>query len=157
MKGISFRPATARDQGTIRLLVVSANLYPLDLDWRRFQVAENGGRILGAGQIRVHPDGGRELASVVVARKYRRRGIGTELVRRLLDGRRDRIFLCCSENLGPFYTRFGFQRIPPEALPGRLEYLFRIEALGSLVLSVVRPSEPDLIAMARHPDGASSG
>ncbi len=157
MEKITFRAATASDQGRIRLLVLSANLYPLDLDWRRFQVAVNGARILGAGQIRVHPDGCREMASVVVARKYRRQGIGTELVRRLLNGRRGGVFLCCREDLGPFYARFGFRLIPPETLPDSLEFLYRIEALGSLVLSIFRPSEPDMIAMARFPDRVPSG
>lgn len=154
---IKIRPATARERGFIRFLVLSANLYPLQLDWRRFHVAENGGRILGAGQIRVHSDGAREMASVVVARAYRRKGIGTRLVRRLLDGLQDRVFLCCREDLGPFYAGFGFQRISPESLPNSLGYLYRIEALGSLVLSVVRSTEPDLIAMARDPTLALSG
>lgn len=145
------RPATPGDRGTIRRLVVSANLYPLNLDWRRFAVAENGAGILGVGQIRVHVDGSRELASVVVRKPYRRRGIGSGLVGRLLEGRRKRVFLCCRADLEPFYRRFGFIRVPPETLPDSLAYLYRIEALGSLVLSVFR-REPDLVAMARQPE-----
>lgn len=148
---IRLRPAAPEDRGTICRLVVSANLYPLNLDWRRFAVAENGGGILGVGQIRVHNDGSRELASVVVRKPYRRRGIGSELVGRLLEGRRNQVFLCCREDLEPFYARFGFHRVPPETLPDSLGYLYRVEALGSLVLSVFRPDEPDLIAMARQP------
>lgn len=43
---------------------------------------------------------------------YRGRGIGTELVRRLLERLRDRymIDLVCDEDLVPFYERFGLTR-----------------------------------------------
>ncbi len=44
--------------------------------------------------------------------EYRGRGIGTELVRRMLDLLEDRymIDLCCDEDLVAFYERFGMSR-----------------------------------------------
>lgn len=148
---ITLRAAGQSDQGTIRRMVVLANLYPLDLDWRRFLLAKDGNRTVGVGQIREHPDGCRELASVVVERPYRNRGIGTRLVTRLVEKEREEVFLCCREDLGDFYGRVGFQPISPARLPNSLEFLYRIEALGTRVLTVFRPTEPDLISMIRVP------
>lgn len=49
---------------------------------------------------------------------YRGRGIGTELVRRLLAELDDvySIDLVCDEELRPFYARFGMQPLPAMAL-----------------------------------------
>lgn len=45
--------------------------------------------------------------------EYQGRGIGTELVRRMLDLLEGlyMVDLCCNEDLVPFYERFGMQRL----------------------------------------------
>ncbi len=73
---------------------------------------EAGGRVVGF--ITAVGDG--VLASYIplleVLPEYRGQGIGTELVRRLLDRLRDRymVDLVCDEDLVPFYERFGMVR-----------------------------------------------
>jgi GNAT superfamily N-acetyltransferase len=50
--------------------------------------------------------------------EYRGQGIGTELVRRLLERLREfySVDLVCDDDLAPFYERFGLQRIGAMAL-----------------------------------------
>jgi len=52
---------------------------------------------------------------------HRGQGIGTELVRRLLDELGDlySVDLVCDEELRPFYARFGMQPLPAMALRRR--------------------------------------
>lgn len=59
---------------------------------------------------------------------YRGRGIGSELVRRLLERLRDRymVDLVCDEDLVPFYERFGMARYGAMILRRR-EALDRVE------------------------------
>lgn len=56
--------------------------------------------------------------------EHQGRGIGTELVRRMLALLEDRymVDLCCDENLVPFYERFGMGRLVGMALrqPGAI-------------------------------------
>lgn len=58
---------------------------------------------------------------------HRNTGIGSELVRRMLETLRDlyMVDLCCDEELAPFYERFGFQKVQGMALR-------RYERLNSL-------------------------
>lgn len=70
------------------------------------------------------------LPLLEVRPEYRGRGIGTELVRRVLEllGGRYMIDLCCDEALVPFYERFGMQRWVGMGLRNR-------EALGQEALT----------------------
>jgi hypothetical protein len=58
------RPASADDQYAITAIVRAARIYPRDLDWQRFLLAQWGQDIIGVGQVRPHRDGSRELASI---------------------------------------------------------------------------------------------
>ena len=57
--------------------------------------------------------------------EHQGRGVGTELVRRMLALLEERymVDLCCDENLAPFYERFGMSRVVgmslrrPSAIP----------------------------------------
>ena len=49
---INIRPATAKDGETIKALVRMARINPRNLDWRRFIVAEENGRVVGIGQVK---------------------------------------------------------------------------------------------------------
>jgi amino-acid N-acetyltransferase len=69
------RPATAGDQAEIGRLVRQARLNPRALDWRAFVIAEADDNPVGVAQVRRHPDGSRELASLVVVPAHRERGI----------------------------------------------------------------------------------
>jgi len=45
--------------------------------------------------------------------KYRKQGIGTELVKRMLDQLKDyyMVDLCCDENLDGFYKKLGMEKV----------------------------------------------
>ena len=112
------RAATAADSGRIRRLVIGAGLFPLDLNWRRFLVAEDDGQIVGCVQMRRHR-GADELSSLVVARSQRGRGVARQLIERLLVDEPGPVYLICAERLEPFYRRFGFV-VVDEGLPAAL-------------------------------------
>lgn len=64
---IHIRRATSRDQDAIVALVRSERLNPTGLDWPHFVVAaDDGGRLVGAVQLRWLADGARELGSLIV-------------------------------------------------------------------------------------------
>ncbi len=83
-------------------------------------VAEEDGKVVGKGNLVVHralARGGARVGrveEVVVKKEYRGRGIGTEIVRALLEeARRRRVYkveLACEEELEGFYGRLGFKR-----------------------------------------------
>lgn len=79
------------------------------------------GRIVG----RVNVVGDGVLSAFVplleVLPEYQRRGIGTELMRRVLElvGDRYMVDLLCDDGLVPYYERFGMQRVTGMALRNR--------------------------------------
>jgi len=115
---LRLRAATAADSGRIRRLVIGAGLFPLDLNWRRFIVAEDGRQVVGCVQMRRHR-GADELGSLVVARSQRGRGVARLLIERLLEGEPGPVYLICAERLEPFYRRFGFN-VVNDGLPSAL-------------------------------------
>ncbi len=84
-KNITIRPATEDDQHAITRLVHDARFNPHGLDWRRFVVADESGRIVGCAQLKIHRHGTRELHLLAVERGRRGVGIGSRLVEALLD------------------------------------------------------------------------
>jgi N-acetylglutamate synthase-like GNAT family acetyltransferase len=115
---VHIRVAVAADRHRIRAMVVGAGLLPTGLDWRRFLVAEEGGRVVGCVQMRRHRDAN-ELSSLVVAREQRGRGIARMLIDELLRREAGVVHLMCHERLIEFYRRFGFAVIDAD-LPGAL-------------------------------------
>jgi amino-acid N-acetyltransferase len=113
----SIRPADAADQPAITAIVYAARINPRDLDWRRFLVAEEQGRVVGVAQVRPHSDGSRELASLAVIRERRAQGVGGALVRALLAREPGPVHLMCMDWLEPYYQRFGFRRLGRAELP----------------------------------------
>lgn len=81
----TIRTATEDDQHAITRLVRDARLNPSELDWRRFVVADEGGRIVGCAQLKIHRHGTRELHLLAVEPERRWAGIGSRLVAALLD------------------------------------------------------------------------
>lgn len=88
-------------------MVVGAGLYPFGLNWRRFIVAEEQGRIVGCVQMRRHGDAD-ELSSLVVVRSHRGRGVARLLIEHLLARESGAVHLICAARLAAFYARFGF-------------------------------------------------
>src|SRR5213594_481541 len=108
----TIRLAVSTDQRTIRALVRSAGINPMNLAWPNFLVAEEDGAVVGIGQVKTHGDGSRELASMVVVPERRGQGIGRALIESLIDRYPHEVLhLTCRRELGVYYERFGFRRL----------------------------------------------
>jgi amino-acid N-acetyltransferase len=129
------RPARSTDIADIRSLIRAVGINPLGLDWRRFALAVSpDDQMIGCGQIKVHKDGSRELASIAVQGNWRGRGVATGIIDCLLQNGIGNIWLMCRSERVPFYTRFGFDEVTEiEELPS---YFRRIYKLWELLRSI---------------------
>eukprot|EP00190_Bangiopsis_sp_CCMP1999_P004409 CAMPEP_0198730850 /NCGR_PEP_ID=MMETSP1475-20131203/26663_1 /TAXON_ID= ORGANISM="Unidentified sp., Strain CCMP1999" /NCGR_SAMPLE_ID=MMETSP1475 /ASSEMBLY_ACC=CAM_ASM_001111 /LENGTH=182 /DNA_ID=CAMNT_0044493717 /DNA_START=71 /DNA_END=619 /DNA_ORIENTATION=- len=154
---IEVRDGQQGDAPAVRRMVWKEKMNPLAVnDMSTFAVAvdDEGGQIVGCVQLR-HCGGGervRELASLVVDEKYRRRGISRSLMGKLLTSQEAdnvEIFLLCPSFRDNVYKEFGFKRVPWGALPTsmmKVEY-----ALGQVVSRFVLGT--GIIPMRRSPLG----
>jgi len=114
---LTLRDATAGDDVTVRRIVRAAKINPSGLNWPRFIVAEDGGAIVGVGQVKPHRDGTRELASIAVIPARQGQGIGTAIIDELLRRERGTVYLTCRSRLQGYYERFGFKRLETREYP----------------------------------------
>lgn len=130
--GIRLRPATDRDAGRIRSLILRVRINPTQLDWRRFVVAvDPAERLIGCGQVKPHGDGSRELASIAVRPAWRRRQVASAIVAELQRLHPPPLWLTCRPKLTGFYERFGFQIVEqPDAMPRYFQKILRLARLG---------------------------
>ena len=130
------RPATASDAGAIRMLIFRVGINPRDLDWRRFLVAvDEEGKLIGCGQVKPHRDGSRELASIAVRPNWRRRGLASEVIRRLMAEAGPPLWLMCRGDLAEFYRRFGYVSVEdPEAMPKYFRRGYRLATAAGRLL-----------------------
>jgi amino-acid N-acetyltransferase len=156
---------------TIRGLVFSAMLDPTQLHWSQFWVIEEMplvgersplnlpspvvsdsnenssiGRIVACGQLRSFP-GAQELGSLVVAKQWRDRGLGSHLTYHLIQQASEPLYLeCLGRRLPRFYQRFGFVPVLWRELPRSLKWKFAPSALGSgllrIPITLMRYQEP---------------
>ena len=114
---LTLRDATVEDQPTIRQIVRAANINPTGLDWPRFILAEDGGAIVGVGQVKPHRDGTRELASIAVVPDRQGQGVGSAIIEELLRREKGTLHLTCRSRLQGYYERFGFRLLAPGDYP----------------------------------------
>ena len=119
------RPARAHDQEAIVKMVREAHLNPMDLQWRRFLVAEDEAGIVGVGQIRPH-EGAPELGSLVVREERRGNGVGGQLINALIAQSPGTLYLFCRPQMGSYYARFGFRAITVKEAPPSLRLRYAI-------------------------------
>jgi N-acetylglutamate synthase-like GNAT family acetyltransferase len=130
--GVSLRPARQDEFPAIQRMVYAERLNPMGLDWKHFWVAlDSAGEIIGCGQLKPHGDGTVELASLVTSAAWRGRGVAGMLVRRLIAEHANQrpgepLYLTCRGELGPFYQKFGFQRLAFADLPPYFRRIVRI-------------------------------
>jgi amino-acid N-acetyltransferase len=113
----NIRPAVESEQAAILEMVREAQLNPFNVKWPNFLIAEEEGHMIGVGQLRPHTDGSCELASLVVAPDQRHKGVGSALMRGLLQNQPAPIYLFCENDLEAYYQRFGFHRVESRVLP----------------------------------------
>jgi N-acetylglutamate synthase-like GNAT family acetyltransferase len=140
---VIIRPAVADDQYAITAIVRAARLYPRDLDWPRFLLAQWGQDVIGVGQVKPHKDGSRELASIAVVPEWQGNGVGSALIRALLARETSPLHLMCADDREHYYQRFGFQRLDRRAMPpyfrrfARIAPVIRLLSLNRLRLIVM--------------------
>ncbi|MEA5505244.1 GNAT family N-acetyltransferase [Halotia wernerae UHCC 0503] len=134
--GCILHKATSADQWSIRLLVFSAKLDPTQLRWQKFWVIECNEDLVACGQLR-NFSSVQELGSLVVARAWRNRGLGTFLTQHLINTATQPLYLeCLGERLVKFYSRFGFVPVTFEDLPQSLKGKFGISQLAKKLIRV---------------------
>lgn len=112
------RPANRKDAARVQLLLGTEGLDP-EFRAAEFVVAEIDGRIVGCVRARPLPAGGTELASLVVEKSHRGRGLARSLVSMALLGAQHPVFAL---TLVPdFAGRAGFEPIPASDLPQSLQ------------------------------------
>ena len=136
----ALRRAVRGDQPAIRALIHAVHINPMGVDWRRFVVAvDEGGQLVGGGQIKVHGDGARELASIAVVEGWRGRGVARAVIEELMANADPPLWLTCRSRLAPLYQKFGFRRIgPSERLP---RYFSLVRSMVSVLTSMSNADE----------------
>jgi N-acetylglutamate synthase-like GNAT family acetyltransferase len=131
----TLRWATEEDAPVIKRLVRDAKINPLGIHWQRFIVAEDavaeGRPLVGIGQVKVHGDGSRELASIATVPDRQGEGIATAIIRALLEANASAsagpLYLTCRTHNEGFYERFGFCRVrDAEGLPPYFRRMVRL-------------------------------
>lgn len=125
---IKLRPATAADQPVIKQMVKGAHLNPMGLKWQRFTLAVTpDGDTIGCIQHKPHQGGVTELASLVVNKRWRRKGVARLLIDHLKETAGSPLWLMCAAHLAPFYEPFGFRRVYlGQPMPGYFKWIYRL-------------------------------
>ncbi|NJK68325.1 MAG: GNAT family N-acetyltransferase [Microcoleus sp. SU_5_3] len=132
----AIRPASAQDIKSIRMLVWNAKLDPTQLRWQQFWVIECNGDLVACGQLRNFASA-QELGSLVVAKDWRDRGLGSYLAKHLIAQATEPLYLeCLGKRLASFYTRFGFVEVPVQELPQSVKLKFGLSQLGKTLFRI---------------------
>jgi len=131
---IKIRPAIEAEQEEINRIIKEAGINPRQLDWQRFLVADDEGKVIAIGQVKPHGDEVRELASLAVIPEHKGQGWGRKMVEALLEQEEGKIFLICKSLLEPYYNRFGFHTLKFKEMPS---YYQRLYLLANLVLPIM--------------------
>lgn len=145
--GYTLRRAGRRDALPIRGLVYRTGINPLGLDWRRFWVVSDPqGRVVACGQVKIHRDGSRELASIAVAPGHRGKGLARAVIERILESVEGPLYLTCRPQLRELYQKFGFAvLLDPAEMPA---YFLAVWTLARRIGRVV-PRFGGLLVMRR--------
>ena len=144
MAEYEIRPALESESAQIKDLIHLAGINPTGLDWKRFIVAVNdGGEVIGCGQVKPHGAGIQEMASIAVSHVYRGRGFARKIIEELLRKTSRPLYLMCIAHNGPMYEKFGFKSITYEQMP---RYFQRIKKVFGIA-DVFRQTGEELLVM----------
>jgi N-acetylglutamate synthase-like GNAT family acetyltransferase len=127
---IAFVPALESDFPAIKALIYETGINPISLDWHRFTVAKTpDGQFIGCGQLKPHGDGTVELASIAVVPGWRKKGVASGIIQKLMAQAPRPLYLTCISPMGRYYQKFGFRAISGDELPKYFRRLSKIAAL----------------------------
>ena len=138
MENVVIRRATEKDQPQILALARGERLKPTGLDWPKFVVADYDGKVVGAVQLRKHPEGSQELGSRVVAREFRRQGLAARLIEKRLAQTTGRMLVITGGAYADYYRRWGFREIKPRHAPLFVCANYWLGYLGGGLISLFR-------------------
>jgi len=150
-KPFRLRKAQAADQKVIRKIVRRARINPFGIYWSNFLVAEVDGHIAGIGQIKIHGDGSRELASIAVRPEFQRQGIATAIIESLLTWEEGVLYLTCMRKMEGFYRPYGFRRATGTDLSPAMARLDLLNQWFSRIGSLFTSKPMGGIVMRRDP------
>jgi amino-acid N-acetyltransferase len=113
-------------------------LNPVRRDILAFKVAECDGRVVGAVQVRKHPDGARELGSLIVERGKRGQGIAAMLIGAWLNETNGPVYMITGRAHADHYRRFGFAPCTAKAAPRSVRFHYMMGRMGRVVSFVLR-------------------
>ena len=151
---IYLRRATAADQPQIDALIRTVGINPMGIKWPRFIVADENGRIVGAGQVKPHGDGVREVASIAVAPDRQGMGVGRAIVATLVSLEPAPLYLYCADHNESYYVQFGFRALETVEMPSSLRRLHYVANTLARVISAVSGRQRRLVVMGRGLDRA---
>ncbi len=122
---ITLRPAIANDQPKITALINKVRINPRNLNWGRFIIAEDGDQFIACGQIKPHSDGTKELASIAVEPDYQGKGVGSMVMKALLEREPGELYLTCLRHNVTYYQKFGFRELTFDEFPPDMKRMFR--------------------------------
>ena len=129
MAEFTVRLATREDFPAIRSLIHTVRINPFGLNWRRFLVAVTPQEaLLGCGQIKLHANGLREMASIAVQEQARGIGVAQAVIQALIELEPQRpLYGMCRDRLKLLYIKFGSHSIALDEMPAYYRRIFLLE------------------------------
>jgi len=146
----TIRPARQEDQHTIIDFIHQAHINSRNLNWERFLVAEEEGRVIGIRQVQIHSAGTREVGSGFVLPEYRKRGISAQLMNAILNREKGTLYLMCRDKWIPYYEQFGFRQAALDQLPADFLKQYRIGRFITSFISIFQKEKIHIIPMRRE-------
>ena len=114
-------PAVAADLKEIIFLAKSFDLDLEDVSWQQFVVAKKEKSIIGFGRLRSYLEC-TEVATVGVISEKRNQGIGTAIVKALIQIAPSEVFVTCV--IPDFFLKFGFESVKqyPSVLQKKVDF-----------------------------------
>ena len=147
---VTIRPARQENQETIFSLIRQAKLNPRNLHWEHFLVAEEGGKVVGIRQVKVHGQGTREVASGFVLPEYRNQGISARLMKELLAREEGNLYSMVDQKWLPYYEQFGFRQVDANQLPTDFRKEYRIGRIVTSLISLFSKKKIRIIPLKRE-------
>lgn len=134
MAEYTLRPAVETESAAIKDLIHLVGINPTGLDWKRFLVAVTPkGQVIACGQLKPHGADILELASIATLPDYRKQGIASAIIERLLAESPRPLYLMCESKMGLFYEKYGFQSLPHAEMPRYFQRIVQLIGLADLI------------------------